>query len=206
VPALHPPPRVLTLTDAAVLWGPVQVEQLTEAVERLQKELDTARETLRERETQAQHMVEVRVEHRGGEAKEGAGPGSCNRDLNSWWSAPHVAWEARYPGAVSLWSDGARKQAQERRGGPPPCISPWRGGVVQVLAKIDTEQRETEEARVQAAADVVRYQHTEQALQVRAAPACWRGWRGQGTLCGSRPEKPSRNSARSSPPFLPSRV
>jgi hypothetical protein len=47
----------------------VQVEQLTEAVERLQQELDTARGALRERETQAQHMVEVRVEHRGGEAK-----------------------------------------------------------------------------------------------------------------------------------------
>lgn len=41
-----------------------------------------------------------------------------------------------------------------------------------MLAKIDSEQRETEEARVQAAADVVRYQHTQQALQVRAAPAC----------------------------------
>lgn len=37
----------------------------------------------------------------------------------------------------------------------------------QVLAKIDQEHRETEEARVHAEADVVRYRHTQAALEVR---------------------------------------
>lgn len=46
------------------------------------------------------------------------------------------------------------------------------GPAPQVLAKIDQEHRETEEARVQAEADVVRYRHTHVALEVSLPATC----------------------------------